>query len=805
MDDSTLKIDEDGEHARLLPERIGPYRVLGLLGEGGMGRVYLAHESHPPRDVALKVMRGLSGNSLARFRREVELLAQLEHPGIARLYAAGEDMIGGLPLPWLALELIRGHDLRDWVERNRPDLAARLKLLIALCRAVQHAHERGVIHRDLKPGNILVDADGQPKILDFGVARLHDTNEGMTQAGQVLGTVPYMSPEQLAGRNAEVGARSDVYALGVIAYELVSGSLPHPRLSTSTLFEALDIVRREEPAPLHNLAPQARGDLDKVVMKALATEPSQRYATAGELADDLQRLTDHRPVLARPPTLAYRAGRFVRRHRALSAAAAIVFIALVSATAISTLAAQRARAALAQAEARAAELKEVNEFVEHMLTQADPEHAQGRELRVRDILEVAAAELATSNLPAESVARLRQVLGVTWLGLGEAARSQSVFDAALAQEGLSATLHDELLLGRARSAILAGDYDTGEQVLRNLRESGSTLGPLQRIVMEQSEVELLRERGKQKEAVAALHDLLPRARELLGADDQRSLGLQLQLSSALQLDGDYAQALEVVRDATARHARVFGPDHPQTLYAWDQLGIVENKLGHTEAAEAAFRRSAEGRLAVLGESHPATVMSQLNLGSFLIEHGRTEEGVPLVRHTSAWLQANRPEGDDKTLVALNILAYGLEDLGDLDGAEQLLRELLAAQEQRGGPGAPDTFAPRNNLAMLLMKRGRPGEALSEFETLEAQARAGLGDDHPFAAIFASNRALALLRSGRAAEARKVLEPAFDTLLARMGADHARTRTAAERLGEVYDALGLQEQALALREKYPATE
>lgn len=800
MHDSTLKLDDDGSHATLLPERIGPYQVLGLLGEGGMGRVYLARESHPARDVALKVMRGLSGHALARFRREIELLAQLEHPGIGRLYAAGEAMVGGLPLPWLALELIRGLDLRSYVEHERPDLAARLHVMISICRAVQHAHDRGVIHRDLKPGNILVDAGGQPKVVDFGVARLRDDEDGLTQAGQVIGTLPYMSPEQLTGRGSAVDARSDVYALGTIAYELVSGRLPHPRLTTSSLLEALDIVRREDPPPLRQLTPSARGDLDKVVMKALAGDATQRYASAGEFADDLQRLIDHRPVLARAPTLAYRVGRFVRRHRALTAAASVVFLALVAATAISALAAQRARAALAQAEARAQELTAVNQFVERMLTQADPEHAQGRDLRVRDILDVAAAELDTSPLPAGAIARLHQVLGVTWLGLGDAARSRTAFDAALEQQGIPDTLRDELLLGRTRSVIVAGDYDEGERSLEHLRARSATLPPMLRIATAESAAELLRERGKQKEAIAALRDLLPQAREALGEDAQRTLGLQLQLSSALQLDGDYVQALDVIRDAAERHTRVLGPNHPQTLFAWNQLAVVENKLGHTEAAETAFRRAAEGRVAVLGEQHPATVMSRLNLGSFLIERGRTDEGVPLVRDASAWLDANRPEGDDKTLVARSVLAYGLEDTGDLDGAERLLRDILAAQERRGGPGAPDTFAPRNNLAMLLMKRGRLREALTEFDTLQAQVSERLGADHPFAAIFASNRALALLRAGNPAAAREALEPAHETLRTRLGADHARTRTAAERLIEVYEALGMKREADTLREQ-----
>jgi len=196
-DEPTIALDEAAQAAASLPGAIGPYRILGLLGEGGMGRVYLARETNPDRDVALKVVRGVSTAALQRFRREVALLGQLEHPGIVRLYAAGEDTVGGLPSPWFALEVVRGPDLRGYLEREKPDLRTRIGLLSKLARAAHFAHQRGIVHRDLKPSNVLVDEHGQPKILDFGIARLHgDASGDMTQAGQVMGTLPYMSPEQ---------------------------------------------------------------------------------------------------------------------------------------------------------------------------------------------------------------------------------------------------------------------------------------------------------------------------------------------------------------------------------------------------------------------------------------------------------------------------------------------------------------------------------------------------------------------------------------------------------------------------------
>ncbi|MBS0590513.1 MAG: serine/threonine protein kinase, partial [Proteobacteria bacterium] len=381
MSSDTLNADADGART------IGPYRLVCVLGEGSMGRVWLADQDQPRRQVALKIAHGAQPSLLARMRREIDTLAALEHPGIARLYAAGETRSGDVDVPWLAMEYVRGVDLLGYVRTAHCDLSSRLRLFVDVVRTVQFAHDRGVIHRDLKPGNILVDEEGRTKILDFGIAyRLGDESAGLTLAGQVLGTLPYMSPEQLNRGERGADARSDVYALGAIAYELVSGRLPHPELATATLFEALDILRREPAPALASVSIVARGDLNTVVMKALADEPALRYASAAAFADDLQRVLDRRPVAARPPTLAYRATRFVHRHRALSAAAASVFAILLAASAISLRFAFAERDAWDEAEKHAQESAAVNAFLQHMLASANPELTGGRNPSVAELI-----------------------------------------------------------------------------------------------------------------------------------------------------------------------------------------------------------------------------------------------------------------------------------------------------------------------------------------------------------------------------------------------------------------------------------
>jgi len=388
-------------------ERIGKYEVQRVLGEGGMGMVYLAQQDSPRRLVALKVIRpgALSENMLRRFEFEAHLLGRLQHSGIAQVYEAGMTQDErGRPLPFFAMEFIKGVTLTEFADRRGLGTRERLELLARICDAVSHAHQKGIIHRDLKPGNILVDESGQPKILDFGVARATDadlkTTTMQTDVGQLIGTVPYMSPEQVSGDPAELDTRSDVYALGVIAYELLAGRLPHD-LQKKMIHEAVRVIREDEPTRLSAINRTLRGDVETIVAKALEKDKSRRYATAESLASDIRCYLADQPISARPASGWYQFQKFTRRNRTLvvgSVTAVVLLVAGVVGTSVGLR-----RALIAERQAREAETiardeaevsDRVTQFVVGSIKNASPQR-RGPDATVSETLLASVGEIET--------------------------------------------------------------------------------------------------------------------------------------------------------------------------------------------------------------------------------------------------------------------------------------------------------------------------------------------------------------------------------------------------------------------------
>ena len=459
--------------------RLGRYRILRILGEGGMGVVYLAQQEHPQRLVALKVIRGgaLSPRALRRFELESQVLARLQHPGIAQVYEAGtaSESTGGSQLPFFAMEYIQGVPLTDFANANHLDTNQRLDLMARICDAIQHAHQKGVVHRDLKPGNILVDAEGQPKVLDFGVARTLDADgtgqhqaSMHTDAGQLLGTVPYMSPEQVnsGGDTRDVDTRSDVYTLGVILYELLVGQLPH-KVATATIAEAVRAIAHDDATRLSAHDKALRGDVETIVQKALEKDRNRRYQSASELAEDLRRYLRNEPIAARPPSRSYQLKKFTQRNKGLVTGIIAAFVVLIiGAVATSTLAVV-ARRNEARAERAAADAIAVTEFLQNMLASANPDgddldRADGsvyvaKAVTVREVLDRSTADIAALEGKPQVQIPLISILARSYRSLGELDKARdtaklcadkaAAFYGADSYEAISArTLYGSVLL-----------------------------------------------------------------------------------------------------------------------------------------------------------------------------------------------------------------------------------------------------------------------------------------------------------------------------------------------------------------------
>ncbi|MGQ0720558.1 MAG: protein kinase domain-containing protein [Candidatus Eiseniibacteriota bacterium] len=705
-------------------DRVGPYQILERLGEGGMGVVYLAEQREPiRRQVALKVVKpGMDSRAvLARFEAERQALALMDHPHIARVLDAGSTEHAR---PFFAMELVHGEPITAYCDRHGLSNRERIALFVPVCQAVQHAHQRGVIHRDLKPSNILVTMqDGRPipKIIDFGIAKaiaspLTDQT-AHTHVGQILGTPEYMSPEQAEMGVLDIDTRSDIYSLGTVLYELLTGSLPFsretlraagyaeirriirevepPRPSTriSTLGGAAADVAKRRHTDARKLTRELQRDLDWVLMKTLEKDRTRRYASVSDLAAELERFLRDEPVLAGPPSFSYRARKFAARHRTAVGAAAVTLLAIVITTAALAYALvesnrQRAAAELARAEAVA-----VRDFLKQMLKSADPNEEANPDLTVREAVERAAATV------------------------GDRFGEHPLVEAEIRQ-----TIGELLVALRAGAAVpqLRRAYEIREH--------------------------------------------------LLGPDDRATLTSLGYLAVQVEWSGETDEGEALHRKLVEATERAFGPADSTTCEALINFGRSLARPGRLAEAESCLARAGEmlPNVHATDEGRSALQSSLFNALWFLhLAQGDDERVLSVARRAASLSEERFGLSNPETLIALNNLAYSMAHVGrDAEALPILERALPVARALRGGSGNFGVAAMEKNLGHCLLALGRFAAAESLFTYLRDVDWGPLVPESNLRGhriLTGAGRAEAIAAQGRTSEAYREIRPLVDTL------------------------------------------
>jgi len=796
-------------------ERIGPYRIIEPIGRGGMGAVFLAERADGgfEQQVALKIIRGgvASGQIVRRFESERQILAGLHHPNIARLLDGGLSTDGR---PYFAMEFVDGVPLDRYCEQAACSVEERVRLVRDVCTAVQYAHRHLIVHRDLKPSNLLVsEADDtargerQVKLLDFGIAKVltgDSADNALTRTGSAVMTPAYAAPEQVQQR--PVTTATDTYALGVVLYELLAGQRPFD-LANRSPSDIERIVSTRLPDPPSTVAPAERkpalrGDLDTICLKALRKEPERRYASAEQLADDLQRYLEGRPVAAQPDTVAYRTRKFLQRHRAgVTAAAAVVLLiaALVSFYTVQ-LEQERDRARL-----EAATATRVSDFLQDLFAVADPARSGGENVTAREVLDRGAERIERDLTGQPRVqARMMQVMGGVYQSLGAFDAAGPLLERSLDLRRTGAAAEPEEVAAGLRSlAILrqeTGDYTTADSLYR-------------------AALDLQRETaGPGAPGVAAtLHDY----------------------GTLLHQQGDFDRADSLFQRALALRTEHFGADDPRTASTLNEQATLRFDQGDRETAETLYRRVLRLRREAYDGDHPDVAMSLNNLAMVLRHKSQFEESETLYREALAMRERLYDGPHPDVAHTLNHLARLYSTMGDYAAAEPIARRALEMRIEVFGEEHVETTASMGTLAGILGGLERHGEQAVYYRRALGVVQSTLGPEHPYAAalsyslasslhaagqrsraetryrqsldlhrrIFPGghvNTAYPLIRLGtllvetdRAAEAEPLLREAVDLRLEALGEEHWRVAVARNTLGACLTALGRPAEAVPM--------
>ncbi|MBD3236830.1 MAG: tetratricopeptide repeat protein, partial [Candidatus Eisenbacteria bacterium] len=773
------------EAAHDRPPRLGNYRILGCLGSGGMGVVYEAEQISPRRRVALKVIRSggrVDAFQLKLFQREANSLARLKHPGIAAIYETGQTEEGQ---QYFAMELAGGVTLDRYLgqtdplaARTREGLRRRLRLFQQICDAVHYAHQRGVIHRDLKPTNILVqdpetaDSSGslrsrEPvvKILDFGLARITDVDgveATMTsESGRLMGTLAYMSPEQAGGDPDEVDVRTDVYSLGVILYEMLFGERPYDT-SQGSLVEALRVIREAAPrAPreLRSGAPRVDADLETICLKALEKEADRRYPSAAALSEDVERFLTSQPILARPPSTVYQLKKLIRRRKGAFAFVSTFLLLLIAFAATMSVMFEQQRRERIRADAERDKAQEINAFLNEMLASVDPQ-AKGRDVTVREVLDDADRRIETRLADQPEVqASIRSTIGVAYEALGNLERAESQFRAALeTRRQLFGEMHLDVAASMNDLAIYlrkTGDLAAAEPHYRRALEIREALLEPDDPMLAESTHNLgafLHASGKLAEAESYMARAQTIFRKAYGAEHPIVILSLLSLAQVRQERGIYTRAESTYAEAVGLARRVHGAEHPTLGHALNGLGSLQQMMGDYAASVATNREALEVYRIAYGEDHYLFAKSLNNLGLALIGQREYAEAESLLLAALALRRSTLGDDHSDIAITLNNLALLHDDQGDYARAADYFSEALEIRQRHLGPEHPGIAQSLNNLATCLQALGDHAAAESLCHESLAMARNCLRANHPAELNYQRELADMLTERGAQAEA-----------------------------------------------------